>query len=164
MLLVGPAAIGDGMQRVGPFRSKGVNIEGGFAGGARRPVSGARPQGAVVRFVVGDSFADCSADIAAPPVRESLSRVVGIDDALNGRPHIVDVRVVGVLQDQKLAGHGDAQVAALDVLQDEVGQLQNPQVVGQGGPGHAQLFGQCLNRQRCFVDGPLVGPDYFDLG
>ena len=164
MLFVAAVAVGDGMQRVGPFRSKGVNIEGCFAGGARRSVSGARPKGAVVRLVIGDSFADCSADIAAPPVRESLSRVVGIDDVLNGRPHIVDVRVVGVLQDQKLTGNGDAQVAALDVLQDEVGQLQNPQVVGHGGPGHAQLARQCLNRQRCFVDGPLVGPDYFHLG
>ena len=145
------------MQGVGTCRGKGLGVERSLAGGAGLVVRvnvSLRSQGPEVRLVHGHLLRDPTPDVFAGPVGDCalVSHAVGVDDRSNDLPHVLLVAVVSVLQHQELPGHADVQRAPFDVLQDEVGQLQ-----------HAQVVGQALDGQAGLVDGAPVSPYHLDL-
>ena len=151
------------MQRVRKFVAEFFDVERGFPMSAAGGVAGLSPQRPPFQFVVGHSFADQLADVPTAPVGDSPATSFNIHDPPNNLPHILDVRVGSSLEHQELPGHGEAQSAALHVLQDGVGEFQDPKVVGQRGPVHAQLLGKRLHGEFRLVYSPLVGPHNFDL-
>ena len=101
--------------------------------------------------------------MTSTPVGNASAVRFHVDDPPDNVLHILGVLVGRGLENQKLPGHADAEFLGLHVLQHEGGQIQYPQLVAQRRAADAQLFGQRLNGQVCFVDCPVVRPDDLDL-